>query len=172
VRSLEEEIRKARETCDNIVLYEEHKISRATATLNEMRRVRAFFGLSGAEGEEDFGSDEQGMQQVNKPFDVEQAQIFDTPLAQVSDITRPSRHSGEGLIGDRHTQSVGGRHAYTRQGRVSGDEKTMSVTKDDVVAEEPPSAIEAVNLRNDPVQDAAQDDEVHADEAPWRSPSA
>jgi hypothetical protein len=63
VRSLEDEIRKAREACENIVLYEERKISGTTATLKELRRVRAFFGLSGAEEEEDAGSDEQGTQQ-------------------------------------------------------------------------------------------------------------
>src|SRR4051812_5129106 len=43
VRSLEEEIRKAREACENIMTYEERKISGATATLKELRRVRAFF---------------------------------------------------------------------------------------------------------------------------------
>jgi hypothetical protein len=43
VRSLEEEIRKARDACEDIVSYEEKKISRAWATLEGVRRVRAFF---------------------------------------------------------------------------------------------------------------------------------
>src|SRR5918998_5179166 len=86
VRSLEEEIRKAREACENIVLYEERKISGASATLRELRRVRTFFELPGAEVEDNAGPDEQGTQQqqqqkVHEPFDLEQAQIFDTPLA-------------------------------------------------------------------------------------------
>jgi len=120
-----------------------------------MRRVRAFFGLSGAEGEEDFGSDEQGMQQVNESFDVEQAQIFDTPLAQVFDITRPSRDSGEGLIGDRHTQSVSGCYPYRSQRENNAADQRC------VGAEEQPSAIkEEVIVRKDPIQDAAQDDEA------------
>src|SRR5919202_4307450 len=43
VHSLEEELQRAREDCDNIVAYEEKKISRASATLKEVRRMRAFF---------------------------------------------------------------------------------------------------------------------------------
>ncbi len=50
VRSLEQEIRKAQEDCDNIVAYEEKKISRASAILKEVRRVRAFFDLPETEG--------------------------------------------------------------------------------------------------------------------------
>src|SRR5215207_8410488 len=46
VRSLEEEIRKAKEACEDIVSYEEEKISQAWwATLEGVRRVRAFFEL-------------------------------------------------------------------------------------------------------------------------------
>src|SRR5918997_4394036 len=49
VRSLEEEIRKAKEACDDIVSYEERKISQAWATLEGVRRRRAGFALRGAE---------------------------------------------------------------------------------------------------------------------------
>ena len=52
VRPLEEELRRAREACDGVVAYEEKKISRALATLKEVRRVRAFFDLPETEGEE------------------------------------------------------------------------------------------------------------------------
>src|SRR5829696_2215141 len=52
VRSLEEELRRTREACDGVVAYEEKKISRALATLKEVRRVRAFFDLPETEGEE------------------------------------------------------------------------------------------------------------------------
>jgi hypothetical protein len=55
VRSLEEEIREAKEACEDIVSYEEEKISRAWATLEGVRRVRAFFELHETEGEEDTG---------------------------------------------------------------------------------------------------------------------
>ncbi len=55
VRSLEEEIRKAKEACDSVVTYEERKISHASATLEGVRRVRAFFELPKTEGEEDTG---------------------------------------------------------------------------------------------------------------------
>ena len=53
VRSLEEEIRKAREACEDIVSYEEEKIARASATLEGVRRVRAFFELPETENEDD-----------------------------------------------------------------------------------------------------------------------
>ena len=71
VRSLEEEIRKAREACDEVVAYEERKISRDRALLRKVRRVRAFFGLAKAEGEEDADPAERGTQQILEPSDVE-----------------------------------------------------------------------------------------------------
>ena len=55
VRSLEEEIRKAKEACSDIVSYEEEKIARASAILEGVRRVRAFFELHESEAEEDTG---------------------------------------------------------------------------------------------------------------------
>jgi hypothetical protein len=70
VRSLEEEIRKAREACDEVVAYEERKLSRDRALLGEVRRVRAFFGLSKAEREEGAGPAERGPQQILEPSDV------------------------------------------------------------------------------------------------------
>jgi hypothetical protein len=80
VRSLEEEIRKAKEACDDIVSYEERKISQAWATLEGVRRVRAFFELHETEGEENTGPLYRGTQQVLEPADVDRAQISDTPL--------------------------------------------------------------------------------------------
>ena len=70
VRSLEEEIRKAREACEDVVAYEERKIARDRALLGEVRRVRAFFGLAEAEGEEAAGPAERGTQQILEPSDV------------------------------------------------------------------------------------------------------
>ena len=70
VRSLEEEIRKSREACDEVVAYEERKISHDRALLRKVRRVRAFFGLAKAEGEEDADPAERGTQQILEPSDV------------------------------------------------------------------------------------------------------
>jgi hypothetical protein len=82
VRSLEEEIRKAKEACEDIVSYEEEKIARASATLEGVRRVRAFFELHESEGEEDTGPLYQGtQQQVLEPAaDADRTQISYTPL--------------------------------------------------------------------------------------------
>jgi hypothetical protein len=79
---LEEEIRKAKEACEDIVSYEERKISQASVTLEQVRRVRAFLELPKTEGEEDTGlpAQEGTQQQVLEPFDVDRAQISDTPL--------------------------------------------------------------------------------------------
>jgi len=74
VRSLEEEIRKAREGRDSIVAYEEKKISSASATLKEVRRVRAFFGLLETEGGENAGSPEQGIH-ILEPSNVARTQV-------------------------------------------------------------------------------------------------
>src|SRR5215208_3632821 len=73
VRSLEEEIRKAKEACEDIVSYEEEKISRAWATLEGVRRVRAFFELHESEAEEDTGPLYRGTprQQILEPVEVE-----------------------------------------------------------------------------------------------------
>ena len=79
VRSLEEEIRKAKEACEDIVSYEERKISQAWATLEGVRRVRAFFELHETEGEEGTGPLGQRTH-VLEPVEVDRAQISDTPL--------------------------------------------------------------------------------------------
>src|ERR671921_1662622 len=63
VRSLEEEIRKAREACENIMIYEERRISRATATLKEMRRGGGFFWVPRAREEGGGGPDEHRTRQ-------------------------------------------------------------------------------------------------------------
>ena len=79
VRSLEEEIRKTREACDEVVAFEERKISRDRTLLGEVRRVRTFFGWSEPEAEEDAGPAEPGAQRVLEPSDVEERRISDTP---------------------------------------------------------------------------------------------
>ena len=80
VRSLEEEIRKAREACEDVVAYEERKISRDRALLGEVRRVRTFFGWSEPEAEDDAGPAEPGAQRVLEPSDVEERRISDAPF--------------------------------------------------------------------------------------------
>ena len=72
------------------MVHEQRKISYASATLKELRRVRTLLELPMTEGEEDAGSDEQGLQQAHLGFDIEGTQIFDTPLAQVFDMSRYS----------------------------------------------------------------------------------
>ena len=79
VRSLEEEIRKARDACEDIVSYEEKKISRAWATLEGVRRVRAFFELHDSELEGDTGPLDEGTQ-VLEPVRVDRAQSSYKPL--------------------------------------------------------------------------------------------
>src|SRR4028118_411946 len=63
VRSLEEEIRRAREARDAGVTAEEQRISRASAGLDGLRRVRDFFGFHEIEEKED----ETGEIEVSDP---------------------------------------------------------------------------------------------------------
>lgn len=70
VRSLQEEIRKAREACDVILTEEERKISRASAALQEARRVRAFFDFPKTDGEENTGCIED-----TQPLSVLETQV-------------------------------------------------------------------------------------------------
>jgi hypothetical protein len=79
VHSLEEEIRKAKEACEDIISYEEEKITRASATLEGVRRVRAFFELHESEAEEDTGPLDEGTH-VLGPVRVDRTQISDRPL--------------------------------------------------------------------------------------------
>ena len=55
VHALEEEIRKAREAYDAVLIEEKKKISRASAARKEVKRVRAFFDFK-IDGEEEIGS--------------------------------------------------------------------------------------------------------------------
>jgi hypothetical protein len=52
IRSLEEEIKKAREDYQTIRAKEEEEISRASKELENIKRVRAFFGFADMEGDE------------------------------------------------------------------------------------------------------------------------
>src|ERR687894_230759 len=53
IRSLEGEIRKAREDYETIRAKEEEEVSRASKELENIKRVRAFFAFSDTEGDED-----------------------------------------------------------------------------------------------------------------------
>ena len=89
VRSLEEEIRRAQEACDGIVNYEEEKISRATAAVKEVRRVRAFFDLPEMEGEKNTGQADKDTQ-VLEPLTVGKTPLVrerSGPLGDIDDTT-------------------------------------------------------------------------------------
>jgi vacuolar-type H+-ATPase subunit H len=65
VRSLEQEIRKAKETCETILTEEEKKISSASSALKDVGRVRAFFDFPKVDGEETIGTDAQDTQPLD-----------------------------------------------------------------------------------------------------------
>ena len=120
VRSLEEEITKTLEACDEVVAYEERKISRDRALLGEVRRVRTFFELFGAEGgEEDAGQaeveelpgpTERGTQQIREPLDAAKARrmrdFFGLSKAEGEEGAGPAEVEGEEDAGpaERGTQ--------------------------------------------------------------------
>jgi hypothetical protein len=82
VRSLEEEIRKAREYRDSGIAQEEDRISRASAGIEGIKRVRAFFGFPEPQEEEVAGPmDDSPVDEtrVFEPFDEDETQILHRP---------------------------------------------------------------------------------------------
>lgn len=82
VRSLEAEIRKAREDRDTGIAQEEDRISRASAGIEGIKRVRAFFGFPEPEEEEVVGSAEDSPMdetRVLEPFDEDETQVLHRP---------------------------------------------------------------------------------------------
>lgn len=73
IRSLEVEIRKAREAYEAVRAKEEEEISRALKELENIKRVRAFFGFSEMDGEEDTSPSTEETQ-VRGPLYVGSAQ--------------------------------------------------------------------------------------------------
>jgi hypothetical protein len=82
VRSLEEEIRKAREDRDTGIAQEEDRISRASTGIEDIKRVRAFFGFPEPKEEEVAGPAEDSMMddtRVFEPFDEDETQVLRRP---------------------------------------------------------------------------------------------
>ena len=82
VRSLEDEIRKAREDRDSGIAQEEDRISRASAGIEGIKRVRAFFGFPEPKEEEVAGPmDDSPVDEtrVFEPFDEDETQILHPP---------------------------------------------------------------------------------------------
>ena len=67
IRSLEEEIRKAREDYQTIRAKEQVEISRASKELENIKRVRAFFGFSDMEVDEDVNPGSEAAAEVRGP---------------------------------------------------------------------------------------------------------
>ena len=88
VRSLQEEIRKAREACDVGIAEEEEKVSRAIGGLKEMKRVRAFFGFPETEVEKgaDAAADRTGDEtQDLGALDPDKTQVMRRPPDSLAD---------------------------------------------------------------------------------------
>jgi hypothetical protein len=82
VRSLEEEIRKAREDRDVGIAQEEDRISRASAGIEGIMRVRAFFGFSEPNEEDVVGTAEDSSvdeTRVFESFDEDETQVLRRP---------------------------------------------------------------------------------------------
>jgi hypothetical protein len=99
IRSLEGEIRKAREAYETIRAKEEEVISRASEELENIKRVRAFFGFSDTEGDEDVGPGSEAAE-VRGPLGIGSVQqgrdsfsshaFFSSPDVEGEDNTGPS----------------------------------------------------------------------------------
>jgi hypothetical protein len=99
IRSLEGEIRKAREAYETIRAKEEKEISRASKELENIKRVRAFFSFSDMEGDEDVGPGGE-VAEVRGPLGIGSVQqerdsfsshaFFSSPDKEGEDDTGPS----------------------------------------------------------------------------------
>jgi hypothetical protein len=82
VRSLEEEIRKTHEARESGLAEEEERISRASVEIENIKRVRAFFGFPEVEEErpaelaDDPSTDQT---QILEPFDDDRTQVLRSP---------------------------------------------------------------------------------------------
>ena len=82
VRSLEAEIRMAREDRDTGIAQEEDRISRASTGIEGIKRVRAFFGFPEPEEKEVAGPAEDSPMdetRVLEPFDEDETQVLHRP---------------------------------------------------------------------------------------------
>ena len=70
IRSLEREITKAREAHETIRAKEQEEISRASKELENLKRVRAFFGFSDMEGDENVSPGSEAAAEVRGPLGI------------------------------------------------------------------------------------------------------
>ena len=93
VRSLEEEIRKAREARDTGIAEEEKLVSRMSAGLKNIKRVRAFFGFPEIEEAVESAEEPTGDEtRVLESFDADETQVLRRP-GPLADDTRGSTDS-------------------------------------------------------------------------------
>ena len=95
VRQLEEEIRRAREDRDAGIAQEEQRISQASAGIEGIKRVRAFFGFPEPREEEEAAIPSEDppvdQTQVFEPFDEDETRVLGrSPLADESADTPAS----------------------------------------------------------------------------------
>ncbi|MDX6381290.1 MAG: hypothetical protein QOI57_2314 [Rubrobacteraceae bacterium] len=93
VRSLEQEIKRAREDRDTGVAEEEERISRASSRIEGIKRVRVFFGFLDPEEEEEIPGPAEDASvdetQVLKPFDTDETQVL-RRSGQLADADEPT----------------------------------------------------------------------------------
>lgn len=100
IRSLEEEMKKARADRDAGIAEEEERISRASAGIDGIKRVRAFFGFPEPEEEEEPADPAEYPRvdetQVLEPFDEDETQILRRPPPTGADDPANDAKSSEG----------------------------------------------------------------------------
>jgi hypothetical protein len=102
IRSLEEEIRKAREAYETIRAKEEEEISRASKELENIKRVRGFFGFSDMEGDEDVSPGGEAAE-VRGPLGIGSVQQGRVPLSS-RPVFNATKANGEENTGPRGEQ--------------------------------------------------------------------
>jgi uncharacterized protein (TIGR02271 family) len=180
IRSLEEEIKKAREHYQTIRAKEEEEISRASKELENIKRVRAFFGFADVEGDDDVSlggeaAEELGplgigsVQQGRDPFSSHA--FFSSPDTEGEENSGPSgakadvRDSLEGAWAQ--IEEIRAQMKRREEGSVDpvpvneegtgaeigDDEVVLPVIEDKGVVDKQPVVKEEIRVRKDVVED-------------------
>jgi hypothetical protein len=149
IRSLEGEIRKAREAYETIRAKEEGEISRASKELENIKRVRGFFGFSDMEGDENTSASGEATEERG-PLHTDSVQQGRFPLSSrpVFNSTKANGEENTGLRGKQAPVRVSLDAAW---GQIEALRAQMGQRTDsDAGADKPPHGLRNPSKVEDP----------------------
>jgi len=149
IRSLEGEIRKAREAYETIHAKEEGEISRASKELESIKRVRAFFGFSDTEGDKNTSASGEATEERG-PLHTDSVQQGRFPLSSRPDFNS-TKANGEENTGPRGEQVPVRDSLDAAWGQIEALRAQMGQRTDpDAGADKPPHGLRKPSKVEDP----------------------